>query len=286
MVSLRKVTQSGLLCASWRNHLSLRLKHKREVSKVQSDKMIFDPEKIMVRWVPASKKHYEALGYSASMWSCFEVFVRDLPNGSNIRVNAVCPICGKKRFSVFFEISRRGNTLCQSCSNTKDLSGQRFGRLTVVERKLPTAGHLAKWVCACDCGAVCDVRSDHLSLGMVRSCGCFSTESKQSRRGEFAPNWNSRLTENERLQGHHVSGMYNWKRIVKDRDNHTCQVCGNRGTHAHHLDSFREHPESRTDPCNGVTLCADCHKRFHTIYGRSKTTRVQFDEFRKAYASS
>lgn len=60
--------------------------------------------------------------------------------------------------------------------NAKDLTGKKFGRLTVVEfagRKLP--GRL-KWKCICDCGVVLIVVGTDLSHGNTTSCGCKKRE--------------------------------------------------------------------------------------------------------------
>ncbi|MBW3634867.1 MAG: HNH endonuclease [Armatimonadetes bacterium] len=54
-----------------------------------------------------------------------------------------------------------------------------------------------------------------------------------------------------------------WRRAVFERDNFTCQVCGQRGglLNAHHLRSWAKHPEARFEISNGLTVCADhCHK--------------------------
>ncbi len=57
----------------------------------------------------------------------------------------------------------------------------------------------------------------------------------------------------------------NWRYRVLSRDNNTCQDCGYQdvGLHVHHIIPFAEYPEHRTDPNNGVTLCADCHGQRH-----------------------
>lgn len=61
--------------------------------------------------------------------------------------------------------------------NMIDLSGQRFGRLTVLclGQKLPNG--LSTWVCKCDCGKVKEVRGALLRKGTTRSCGCLGRES-------------------------------------------------------------------------------------------------------------
>lgn len=56
-----------------------------------------------------------------------------------------------------------------------------------------------------------------------------------------------------------------WREKVFESDNYTCQVCGQCGGEltAHHIKSFKNHPELRTDVNNGVTLCLECHKEQH-----------------------
>ena len=50
------------------------------------------------------------------------------------------------------------------------------------------------------------------------------------------------------------------------RDNHTCQTCGSTGPrlHAHHILSYKDHPDKRDDPSNGITLCEPCHWDAHS----------------------
>lgn len=55
-----------------------------------------------------------------------------------------------------------------------DLTGQRFGRLVVMER----AGvkRRAAWLCKCDCGKTKVVDGRELRNGRTRSCGCLLKE--------------------------------------------------------------------------------------------------------------
>lgn len=56
-----------------------------------------------------------------------------------------------------------------------DLTGQRFGRLTVIgidER----GTRKTYYNCQCDCGLVKSVRADSLTAGTIRSCGCLKKE--------------------------------------------------------------------------------------------------------------
>lgn len=52
-----------------------------------------------------------------------------------------------------------------------DLSGRRFGMLTVIEKVKVERG-IYKWKCLCDCGKEHLVTTWHLVNGDVKSCGC------------------------------------------------------------------------------------------------------------------
>lgn len=58
-----------------------------------------------------------------------------------------------------------------------DLSGQTFGRLTVISKdtsRQTTTG--SYWLCKCECGKYKSVRSQHLRDGSIQSCGCYRKE--------------------------------------------------------------------------------------------------------------
>jgi hypothetical protein len=63
----------------------------------------------------------------------------------------------------------------------RDLTGQRFGRLVVVEEagvvKHPNGAKHKRWRCRCDCGTVCLVTGNNLKYGRsTKSCGCLKRE--------------------------------------------------------------------------------------------------------------
>lgn len=62
-----------------------------------------------------------------------------------------------------------------------DLTGQTFGKLTVINRAdnhVRTSGRVdIMWNCKCDCGNLCTVRGERLRNGTTKSCGCYRTES-------------------------------------------------------------------------------------------------------------
>lgn len=62
-------------------------------------------------------------------------------------------------------------------SRVKDETGNRYGRLTVIERAGSTSGGIALWKCRCDCGNETVVAGSKLRNGLTVSCGCKMRES-------------------------------------------------------------------------------------------------------------
>lgn len=60
--------------------------------------------------------------------------------------------------------------------NAKDLTGQRFGRLTVIKRNGTNQHRRAIWRCKCDCGKYTNVNAPDLLSGNTKSCGCWGRE--------------------------------------------------------------------------------------------------------------
>ena len=71
----------------------------------------------------------------------------------------------------------------------EDLSGRRFGRLTVLCRAKdyvsPKGKRFAVFLCRCDCGVEVKVRRDHLINGNIVSCGCKRAEDAKARAREL-----------------------------------------------------------------------------------------------------
>ena len=55
----------------------------------------------------------------------------------------------------------------------KDLTGQKFGRLTVLEFSHKDKAQYL-WSCKCECGSIITARSGNLKNGTTKSCGCLS----------------------------------------------------------------------------------------------------------------
>ena len=93
-----------------------------------------------------------------------------------------------------------------------DLVGQRFGRLTVLERIGSNGGRYVYWRCKCDCGNIVDVATRGLRSSGTVSCGCNRRE--KSRKNLSAESINEKL---ERFDGCNFSRL----RSSKPQKNNT-----------------------------------------------------------------
>lgn len=119
--------------------------------------------------------------------------------------------CGGDRLATYANLERGEITSC-GCKNhlpKKDLAGQRFGRLTVIEI-LESPAEKAKtscciWKCKCDCGSEVAVTVNALTTGKTKSCGCLQKEFVKSLyRDKTAP---CKLRESERPRSSNTSGI-------------------------------------------------------------------------------
>ena len=62
----------------------------------------------------------------------------------------------------------------------KDRTGERFGRLIVIELAEKGTNIKTKWKCKCDCGNTVVVTSSHLVTGTTNSCGCLRKDTLRS----------------------------------------------------------------------------------------------------------
>lgn len=70
-------------------------------------------------------------------------------------------------------------------SKKQDLTGNRYGRLVVIEEtarhRSPCGATKIMWKCQCDCGNVAVVSSEKLRQGYTTSCGCWRVENIRAR---------------------------------------------------------------------------------------------------------
>jgi hypothetical protein len=205
-------------------------------------------------------------------------------------------------------------------NKTKEsLVGQTFGRLLVLEQNGINRFEKRLWKCLClNDGNIVEVITSYLRNGSTKSCGCFKKEMLEHRIGQNHPNfgkkwpaeqmermsgkkahmygrkkeehpaWNNNLSMKDRELSkvrNHLPQTYQWRKMVYERDNHTCQLSGQKGGKlcAHHIRSWHSYEELRFELANGITLSQKIHRLFHNLYGNRNNTSQQFEEFKQRY---
>ena len=83
--------------------------------------------------------------------------------------------CGKVLFLEPYKISGQKIISCGCMKNKdkiKDITGQKFGKLSALFALNEIKGSSYVWHCRCDCGNEIDVRLSSLTSGNTTSCGC------------------------------------------------------------------------------------------------------------------
>src|SRR5258708_2810752 len=84
--------------------------------------------------------------------------------------------CGDGRYE-----ERQAEAGGEMSGKRRDLTGERFGRLTVLafagnacegKRQAP----VGMWMCRCECGTEKPIKGANLYRGLIQSCGCFRRE--------------------------------------------------------------------------------------------------------------
>lgn len=100
-----------------------------------------------------------------------------------------------------------------------DITGQRFGRLVVIERATK-ADNRPCWKCRCDCGRTITVQGGSLRSGNTKSCGCFRQDTSRAlllKHGHAGRDNASRLASSEYRSWTHMIGRCE---NPKDKDYH------------------------------------------------------------------
>lgn len=215
---------------------------------------------------------------------------------------------------------RRETTKKRGQANALDLTGQKFGRLIVVQKtdERSRDGEIM-WLCECECGNYKIVRTSSLKNNNIRSCGCLNTEVAKDKlakvneyqRAELHPNWQGKAEIKSWL----FTQIATWKQQVLVINDYTCNVTKQRGgkLNVHHLKGFNtivdeahtinnieikqlltdytkkeldillKYVKSQHTLEEGVVLCEEVHRLFHKIYGYGDNTLEQYEEFKQRY---
>lgn len=92
--------------------------------------------------------------------------------------------------------------------------------------------------------------------------------------GNKAPTWvDGKSLERDRARlGNELK---EWRKLVFNRDNYTCQHCGDKKyLHAHHIVEWAKDESKRFILDNGVTLCVECHSKVHGRWLGNKKPQI------------
>lgn len=95
--------------------------------------------------------------------------------------------CGNIKILRGHDLRKGNNKTCgKGCplkykynSKFKDITGQKFGKLTVLSFKEINSHHQSVWHCKCDCGNECDIIGCRMTEGIIQSCGCLTSSSEK-----------------------------------------------------------------------------------------------------------
>lgn len=259
--------------------------------------MEYRSQKIRKRKSPSKTQIIDLTGQTFNHFVVLKRVENDLHNNPQWLCKCVCGI----EKVVLGSSLRCNRTVSCGCKKIKDLTGQMFGRLTVVS----FAGYYdngkkkrTKWNCKCSCnGNIDSYLQTNIVQGNAKSCGCLkaegyeekgkrlqewhkSPENKEKFRKlliqslKFGPEhhcYNHSLTPEERESSRRRMPMYKtWCKTIYKKDNYACKKCNKKHCQleAHHIKSYKLYPELRFDINNGVCLCTKCHLLLHQTYGK------------------
>ena len=114
-------------------------------------------------------------------------------------------------------------------SNIIDMTGQRFGKLTVLEMVTPDGNQPgAHWRCLCDCGNETVVQGVNLRRGHHQSCGCARKDHIDRVRQEYFESKpktekpKAKKDNTNRIRLEYIKNDPDWKKKRKSEKNTSC----------------------------------------------------------------
>lgn len=160
----------------------------------------------------------------------------------------------------------------------RNLAGQKFGRLTVIEQAPNNANNKVCWLCKCDCGNETVTIGSLLYTGRVRSCGCLMREKtiERSTKHGFATThkhlYATRLNMLDRCTNpHNKTYSYYGGRGIKvcpewsDKETGVSAFCEWALSHGYQdgltIDRIDTNGDYSPDNCRWVTMAVQCTNR-------------------------
>lgn len=117
---------------------------------------------------------------------------------------------GRFLFNTYTALTKTNGTKSCGClryctpANFSDLTGQKFGLLTVLCKDQASTTKKVCWICQCECGSIVSVLGESLRSHRTQSCGCSARKLTYDLTGQqfgylevVEPTKNSRIKSNE-----------------------------------------------------------------------------------------
>lgn len=129
----------------------------------------------------------------------------------------------------------------------KDITGEKFNKLTVIKLTGKRRGKAIEWECLCDCGKTTFVASNNLRSGAVKSCGCLIASGNLRK--------DKKRQRNLYLKRTYGITTEEYESIL-NKQNNSCVICSekfvsNKNTHVDH--------DHNTNEVRGL-LCKSCNQ--------------------------
>lgn len=200
----------------------------------------------------------------------------------------ICPKCNKNQIKNYYASG------CMECRDFKGKNNPKYKGKTVCKKCGGYCNRNNKtWLCG-----KCYKDTYIKGLPKCRVCGDYLSRYKPSKnnpnstgicrrcyRGSLTRRWNRELTQEDRYNGQNrtrMPGYYDWRIAVFERDNYTCQKCGDSvggNLVAHHINSFSNNKDLQLCVDNGITLCNHCHDSYHHVFGIKNANEHDFNKF-------
>jgi 5-methylcytosine-specific restriction endonuclease McrA len=190
--------------------------------------------------------------------------------------------CGNVSEASWYQLYHSG-TNCSNCRTLQVIEARKKYTIDDVRKMFAAQGKellesefknsLTPMKYRCKCGNISYITLNNFLKGK----DCFKCRNEKISETKKDPS----ITDEERALRRALRENKEWRIQVFQRDNFTCQCCGQRGKelHAHHIFNFADNPDLRLDINNGITLCKQCHYEFHKTYGMRNTNLDQLKEF-------
>lgn len=107
------------------------------------------------------------------------LIIKVIKEGGQTKFRCKCD-CRKEITNIASNVLRGVSRTCGHTHDRINLTGRKFGKLTVIklgDRK-PLSGYQLYWLCKCDCGNEKEILGSNLKLGLIKSCGCLLRRKK------------------------------------------------------------------------------------------------------------